>query len=60
MTKSMKSDLKINLFWCIVWAVILGCAILGFFWQPALYIIAGVAAIMFGIFFSDYIYVSKF
>lgn len=56
----MKSELKIHLFWCIVWGVVLGCAILGFFWQPALYIIAGVAAIMFGVFISDYIYASKF
>ena len=60
MTNDMDNNLKLHLFWCIVWGVVLGCAILAFFWKPALYIIAGVAAIMFGVFMSDYIYASKF
>ena len=45
----------LNLFWTIVWAVILIGAIVGFFWRPAIVGVAILAAIMFGTFLVDYI-----
>lgn len=55
----MDSDKKLHIFWVSVWAVVLGLSILGLFWKPAMYILAGIAAIMVGIFVSDLIHYLK-
>lgn len=51
----MKYESTLNLFWTIVWAVVLIETILGFFWPVALYFVAIIAAIMFGVFLSEYV-----
>ena len=48
-----------NLFWSIVWAVVLVGCILGLFWKIAIYIVALIAAVMFGCFIHDYIYTKR-
>ena len=49
----MKYGLKLNLFWAIVWAVVLIGAIVGIFWKPAIYVVVGVSAIKFGMFLYE-------
>lgn len=44
-----------NLFWAIVWAVMLICGIAAFFWKPALYAVVIISAIMVGVFVREYI-----
>ena len=51
----MKYESTLNLFWTIVWAVVLIGAIAGIFWKPAIYVVAVLAAVMFGIFLREYI-----
>ena len=51
----MKYQSTLNLFWAIVWAVVLIGAIAGIFWTPAIYIVAAIAAVMFGMFLHDYV-----
>ena len=59
---TMKYDNAYNLFWAIVWAVLLILAIIaifGHYWLPII-IIAGFSAVMCGIFVADFIRVNKF
>ena len=51
----MKYQSTLNLFWTIVWAVVLVCAIVAIFWLPAIYVIIVLAAVMFGTFLHDYV-----
>lgn len=51
----MKNASTLNLFWAIVWALVLIGAIAGVFWKPAIYVVAVIAAIMFGMFLHDFI-----
>lgn len=51
----MKYESTLNLFWTIVWAVVLIGAIAGIFWKPAIYGVAVLAAVMFGMFLHDFI-----
>lgn len=51
----MKYESTLNLFWTIVWAVVLIGAIVGIFWKPAIYVVAVLAAVMFGMFLREYI-----
>lgn len=55
----MRNDLFLNLFWLIVWAVVLIGAIVSVFWKPAVYVVILIAAIMVGMFLHDYIKVSR-
>ena len=52
-------DNIVNLFWAIVWGVVLAGVVGGIFWKPALYIVALLAAFMLGAFLKDYIYVKR-
>ena len=51
----MKYESTLNLFWTIVWAVVLIGAIVGIFWKPAIYVVAVLASVMFGMFLREYI-----
>lgn len=51
----MKYESTLNLFWTIVWAVVLIGAIAGIFWKPAIYVVAVLAVVMFGMFLREYI-----
>lgn len=51
----MTHESTLNLFWAIVWAVVLIGAIAGIFWKPAIYVVAVIAAVMFGMFLHDFI-----
>ena len=51
----MKYESTLNLFWTIVWAVVLIGAIVGIFWKPAIYVVAILAAVMCGMFLREYI-----
>ena len=51
----MKYQSSLNLFWAIIWAVVLGCAIVAIFWQPALFAVIILSAINFGMFLREYI-----
>lgn len=55
----MKLENTVNLFWMIVWAVVLVGVILGIFWKPALYVVALIAAAMLGSFLVDFIRVAR-
>lgn len=55
----MKFENTLNLFWTIVWAVVLIGVILGIFWKPALYVVALIAAAMLGSFLVDFIRVAR-
>ncbi len=55
----MKNDNFVNLFWTIVWAIVLIGTIVGIFWRPANYVVAIVAAVMLGTFLYDYIKVAR-
>lgn len=55
----MKYESTLNLFWTIVWAVVLIGAIAGIFWKPALYVVALIAAAMLGSFLVDFIRVAR-
>lgn len=48
-----------NLFWAIVWAVMLICGITGLFWKPSLYVAIIISAIMVGVFIREYISIVK-
>ena len=49
----------LNLFWAIVWAVVLILCIVGLFWKWAMYIDALIAAVMVGMFIKDNIRCSR-
>lgn len=51
----MKHESTLNLFWAIVWAVVFIGTIVGIFWKPAIYVVAVIAAVMFGMFLHDFI-----
>ena len=51
----MKYESTLNLFWAIVWAVVLIGAIVAIFWKPAIYGVVILAAVMFGMFLREYI-----
>ena len=51
----MKHDLTLNLFWAVVWAVVLFGCVLGYFWKPAIIVVGIVAAIMFVMFVCDFV-----
>ena len=51
----MKYQSTLNLFWTIVWAAVLVCAIVAIFWLAAVYVIIVLAAVMFGTFLRDYV-----
>lgn len=55
----MKFENALNLFWTIVWAVVLVGVVLGIFWKPALYVVALIAAAMLGSFLVDFIRVAR-
>lgn len=48
-----------NLFWAIVWAVVLVGCILGLFWKFAIYVVALIAAVMLGVFIHDYVEIRR-
>ena len=48
-----------NLFWAIVWAVMLICGVVAFFWKPALYVVIIISAMMVGVFVREYISIVK-
>lgn len=52
-------DNFVNMFWAIIWAIVLGGTIAGIFWKWGLYIVIVMAAIMVGMFVYDYIKVSR-
>lgn len=51
----MKYESTLNLFWTIVWGVVLIAAIVGIFWKPAVYAVAVIAVVFFGVFLSEFI-----
>ena len=51
----MKYESTRNLFWTIVWGVVLIAAIVGIFWKPAVYAVAVTAAVFFGVFLREFI-----
>ena len=51
----MKDTNFLNLFWGLVWGLIVVLAVVGIFWKPAIYVVAVLAAVMFGIFLHDFI-----
>lgn len=55
----MKSESTLNLFWTIIWSVVLVGSIAGIFWKPAIYVVAVLAAVMFGMFLHDFIRFSR-
>ena len=55
----MKYQSSLNLFWAIIWAVVLGCAIVAIFWQPALFAVIILSAINFGMFLREYIHIMR-
>ena len=48
-----------NLFWAIVWAVMLICGNVAMFWKPALYVVIILSAMMVGVFLREYISIVK-
>lgn len=57
---TMKYGNQFNLFWAIVWAVILIGAIIGWFWRPAIVGIAIISVGMIGMYIAEFIRVNKF
>ena len=55
----MKYEITVNLFWAIVWAVVLICSIIGLFWKPAIYAVILESAIMLGMFLHDFVKVIR-
>lgn len=55
----MKLKFSLNFFWLIVWAVVFVGAVLSYFWRPAVFGVAVIAAVMFGTFLADYIHDCK-
>ena len=51
----MKYESTLNLFWAIIWGIILIAAVGGIFWKPAIYIVAVIAALFFGAFLREFI-----
>jgi len=51
----MKYESTLNLFWTIVWGVVLIAAIVGIFWKPAVYAVSVIAAVFFGVFLREFI-----
>lgn len=55
----MKLKFSLNFFWLIVWAIVFVGAVLSYFWRPAVFGVAVIAAVMFGTFLADYIHDCK-
>lgn len=55
----MKYEITVNLFWAIVWAVVLIGSIVGIFWKPIIYAVIVIAAVMLGMFLHDFIKVIR-
>ena len=55
----MKYEITVNLFWAIVWAVVLIGSIVGLFWKPIIYAVIVIAAVMLGMFLHDFIKVIR-
>ena len=49
----MKYEITLNLYWAIVWAVVLIGAIVAIFWEPAIYIVVAIAVAMFIMFIRE-------
>ena len=46
---------KMNLFWAIVWGLMLVTSIVAVFWNPSHFFTMVVSAVFFGLFLHDYI-----
>jgi len=55
----MKYDNIYNLFWVIVWTVMLVGVIVGIFWKPVLYVLAIVSAVVLGMYLREFVKVAK-
>ena len=55
----MKYHSTLDLFWAIVWTVVLMLAIVGLFWNPALYILIAGAVGFASMFFVDFIRIMR-
>ena len=51
----MKYHSTLDLFWAIVWTVVLILAIVGLFWNPALYVLIAGSVGFASMFFVDFI-----
>ena len=59
MSSGMKYDNIYNLFWVIVWTVMLVGVIVGIFWKPVLYVLAIVSAVVLGMYLREFVKVAK-
>lgn len=59
MSNGMKYDNIYNLFWVIVWTVMLVGVIVGIFWKPVLYVLAIVSAVVLGMYLREFVKVAK-
>ena len=55
----MKYDNIYNLFWVIVWTVMLVGVIVGIFWKSVLYVLAIVSAVVLGMYLREFVKVAK-
>ena len=55
----MKYHSTLDLFWAIVWTVVLILAIVGLFWNPALYLLIAGAVGFSSMFFVDFIRIMR-
>lgn len=55
----MKYDNIYNLFWVIVWTVMLVGVIVGIFWKPVLYVLVIVSAVVLGMYLREFVKVAK-
>ena len=55
----MKDTNFLNLFWGLVWGLIVVLAVVGIFWKPAIFIVVAAAAYLCGMFIYDYVRVKR-
>ena len=55
----MKDTNFLNLFWGLVWGLIVVLSVVGIFWKPAIYIVVAAAAYLCGMFIYDYVRVKR-
>ena len=55
----MKDTNFLNLFWGLVWGLIVVLAVVGIFWKPAIFIVIAAAAYLCGRFIYDYVRVKR-
>lgn len=48
-----------NIFWTIIWAIVLICCIVALFWKWAVWGAILIAAVMVGVFINDWITVAR-